>query len=281
MKIIESYEKTEKSGKIARYEKIEAFGGKLFIVKLDRHGNAAIKKDIAIVENILAKEEINHYDRMELLRVYNVAYHETGKIEEIWSFDSSATNCEFCAMMRAYAKAHPELKIVCGDCYDAAQEEYRFSALNRHTLNMVIMASVDFEIEELATLPCGDKGRVNSSGDSCNDTYAANMIKIVFAHPSTHFAIWSKNTITYIHAIDKYGKPGNVKMIQSSPFIDKAVKLAKYFDYVFTVYRDKEAVKNAIDNGACACNGKKCKDCGFACYYGLWKDGSNIAELLR
>ena len=39
MKIIETYTKTEKNGKLATYEKIEAFG-KLFIVKLDKNGKA-------------------------------------------------------------------------------------------------------------------------------------------------------------------------------------------------------------------------------------------------
>ena len=280
MKIIETYTKTEKNGKLAAYEKIEAFG-KLFIVKLDKNGKALIKNEIVRVEEILNKEEIKHYDRMELLRIYNVVYHETGKIEGIYSLDSSATNCGFCATMRKYAAEHPELNIVCGMCYDFAQEQYRFSALNRHTLNLVIMENVEFTIEELSTLPCGELARVNSSGDSSNDIYAANMIKFCFAHPFSKTAIWSKHTITYIHAIEKYGKPENVVMIQSSLFVDKAVKLAKYFDYVFTVYKDKEAVKKALDSGACECNGKKCRDCGYKCYYGLWSKGANIAELLR
>ena len=280
MIIIEKYSKEEKNGKIANYEKINAFG-KLFIVKLDKNGNALIKKEIAIVEGILAKEEITHFDRMELLRIYNIAYHESGKIEGIYSLDSSATNCDFCKAFREYAKAHPELNIVCGKCYDFAQEQYRYSALNRHTLNMVIMESVEFEIEELAALPCGELARVNSSGDSSNDVYASNMIKFAIAHPFSKVAIWSKHTITYIHACDKYGKPGNVTMIQSSPYVDKAVKLAKHFDYVFTVYMDKDKVKEALESGACECNGKKCKACGYKCYYGAWKRGANIAELLR
>lgn len=264
------------------FKTIEKFGC-IFKVEVPKNGKPAkIEKDIALVEAILAKgENMTAADRLQLLMVYNVAFHESGKIEDIYSLDSSATNCKFCAAMRKYAADHPELNIVCGKCYDFKQESYRFAALNRHTLNMVIMSSVEFTVDELRMLPIGELGRVNSSGDSTGAIYAANMIKICFAHPQTSFAIWAKNTAGYIQACDKYGKPENAVMIQSSPFIDKPVKLARYFDYTFTVYFDKAKVDAAIKAGACECNGKKCKDCGFKCYKKLWPQGANIAEFLR
>lgn len=280
MKIIDTFTTCSKSGNIKTFEKIDAFGYR-FIIEVPKSGIAKIKKDIAIVENILSLDEITHADRMHLLWIYNVAHHDSGKIEDVNSLDSSATNCGFCAKMREYAAAHPELKIVCGECYDYKQEQYRYSALNRHTLNLVIMESVEFTIEELSMLPAGELIRVNSSGDSSGNVYAANMIKYCIAHPTSHCAIWAKNAVSYIHACDKYGKPKNVVMIQSSPFVDREVKRAKYFDYVFTVYKDAEKVKAALANGACECNGKKCKNCDFKCYKKLWPVGSNIAELLR
>lgn len=279
MKIIERFEKVTASGKIKRFEKIIAFD-KLFIVELDKNGNAAIKKDIEIVENILSKDVITISDRYTLIRIYNVAYHESGKIEDIYSLDSSATNCDFCKAMRALAAKMPG-KIICESCYDIAQEKYRFAALNRHTLNMIIFSSVEFEIAELAALPCGLDIRINSSGDAPNKIYANNALKMGFAFPSSNVAIWTKNAPVYINACRKYGKPENVSLIKSSIYIDKPEKLPEFFDYVFTVYFDKEKVKQAIAAGACECNGKKCIDCGKKCYRKTWKSGANIAELLR
>ena len=285
MKIIDSWTTvSKKTGKTHYYNKVEAFNGKIFVIEKPENGGLAlIEKDILTVEEIFSKgiENLTSADRMMLLNIYNVAYHTDGKIEDIFSFDSSATNCEFCAKMREYAAKHPELGIVCGECYDYKQEKYRYGTLNRHTLNLVIMETVSFSVEELKFLSVFGLGRVNSSGDSSGNIYAENMIKLCFAHPLVDFAIWSKNTKTYIRACDIYGKPKNCIMIQSSPFINKVVKLAKYFDYTFTVFSDAEKIKEALANGACECNGKKCKACGFKCYKGLWPIGSDIAEFLR
>ena len=242
-----------------------------------------LEKDIDVVGPILEKatagNELTRAERLELLRIYNVSYHDSGKIEGVFSLDSTATNCAFCAIMRELAKINPDM--VCAHCYDHAQEAYRSGVLNRHTLNMLIMATVDFTVDELAFLTAGLYNRVNSSGDAPNDTYAANMIKYAIAHPASRVSIWTKNAMAYIHAVEKYGKPANVIMIYSSYCTDKPMPLPRHFDYVFTVYKDAAKVAAAIAAGACECNGKKCKDCGYKCYTGAWAKGSNIAELLR
>lgn len=236
--------------------------------------------DLETVSAILEKgNDITAADRFTLLRVYNIAYHESGKIEGVFSLDSTATNCTFCVKMREAAKNNPD--IICGYCYDFEQEKYKRQALNRHTLNMLIMSRVEFSIEELKTLPVYGIVRVNSSGDAANKIYAANMIKFAIAHPDCKIAIWSKNAPACVAACDEYGKPENVTLIQSSVFINRPGKLAKYFDHMFTVYNDAAAVNAAIAGGACECNGKKCRDCGYKCYLNGWEKGANIAELLR
>ena len=278
MKIENTFTKECKNGAIKTFLRVYAFD-KLFIVEVPKNGKAAIIKDIEIVENILNKPEISATDRFTLLRIYNVAFHESGKIEDIYSFDSSATNCEFCAKMRKLAEK--DNSVICNYCYDFSQEQYRFAALNRHTLNMVIMQSVEFEIAELATLPAGYVNRVNSSGDCANQTYANNMVKLAIAFPYSRIAVWTKAPGFYIAACRKYGKPESLVLIKSSVHIDKPDVLPEYFDYVFTVYFDKAKVEQAIASGACECNGKKCNECGKKCYFATWEKGSNICELLR
>jgi hypothetical protein len=260
------------------------YKGYTFACEITKSGKPGrLEKDLNTVIGIMDKgiENLTHTDKLALLNVYNVAYHESGKIEGIFSLDSSASNCTFCKQMREYADKHPEKKIVCKECYDAKQEKFKINALARHTLNLLIMETVDFSVDELATLSAYGLIRVNSSGDASNNQYACNMIKFAIAHSESNVTIWSKNTSAYRYACDTYGKPGNVTLIQSSLYIDKPCKLAKYFDYTFTVYMDENEIMKALAHGACECNGKKCKACGNKCYLKAWKKGSDIAELLR
>lgn len=242
-----------------------------------------IEKDALAVNAILAKgvDNLSHNDRLALLRIYNVAYHESGKIEGIFSCDSTAHNCAFCAKMREYAKTHADC--ICGYCYDWKQELYKIASLARHTLNMIIMSTVEFTVEELATLPGSGDIRINSSGDAPNIIYAENMIKYAFAHSFANVAIWSKNAFAYINACKKHGKPENVTLIYSSPFLNKIVPLPVFFDLLFVVFTSEEEIKKAIESGAGECNGKKCKDCGNRCYNKAWINDNVkvIAEIVR
>ena len=216
-------------------------------------------RDFETVRAILDKETIGAVDRMQLLTIYKSAYHDGGKIEGITSFDSTATNCAFCQSMRAAAANNPAH--ICRYCYDYAQEHSFRGAniVNRHSLNMLIMQSVDFTVDELKLISASYINRVNSSGDTPNETYARNMLRIAYAYPIFKFAYWSKNIAAVIAACDQLGKPENMTLVQSSPIIGKPVKLAKYFDIVFTVYATKDDINAALAAGAKECNGKKCK----------------------
>lgn len=237
------------------------------------------ERDEQTVNAILEKDTLTHYDRIQLLAVYQTSYHDSGKIEGITSCDSSCHGCTFCTQMRKAAENDPS--IICGMCYDAKQEDYRTNVLNRHRLNLRIMSSVLFEVDELAILPTTDKTRINSSGDIENVTHARNMIRFAYAHPYSKVTIWAKNYDAVRKAFDTEGKPANMLYIASSYRIDNPVARPAYADYTFTVYSTPEAVQKAIKRGAGECNGKKCRDCGYKCYTGLWTEGQDIAELLR
>ena len=240
-------------------------------------------KDLATVMEIFDKgiENLTHTDRVALLRVYRPAWHDGGKIEGITSYDSSATACAFCQKCRHAAEGNPEH--ICGACYDYAQE-HSFKGVNvrnRHSLNMLIMQTVEFTREELELLECSKIDRINSSGDTPNVIYAVNMLNIAWVNQNAHFAYWAKNVVAVQKAVEKVGKPQNMTLVQSSCRLNKAVKLAKYFDLVFTVYTNKDAVAEAVANGSGECNGKKCRECGYKCYLNGWQNGQNVAEYLR
>lgn len=239
------------------------------------------EKDSARVHKLLdlqKERELTAAERAELLQIYRMAYHDSGKIEGCWSADASAHGCEFCEKMRHAAELQQD--IICGKCYDYKQECYRTNVRNRHELNLLIMKSVLFTVDELRALPSGELLRINSSGDIDNVTQARNMIRLAIAHAFSHVGFWSKNDVIMTKAFDMEGKPANVVYVQSSPRINHRVNRGKYADYTFTVY-DAEHIADAIASGSMECNGKKCKDCGYCCYYGAWPAGADIAELLR
>ena len=237
------------------------------------------ERDFIRVNELLEKETLTHFERIELLAIYQTSYHDSGKIEGITSCDSSCHGCTFCAKMREAAKSDPS--IICGMCYDAKQEDYRTTVLNRHSLNLRIMSSVLFTVEELAILPTTAITRINSSGDIENTIHAQNMIRFAKAHPYSKVTIWAKNYSAVAEAFDIEGKPENMLYIASSYRIDKPIALPKWADNTFTVYSTKEKVAEAIANGSGECNGKKCRECGYKCYLNGWEYGQDIAELLR
>lgn len=171
--------------------------------------------------------------------------------------------------------------VICGYCYDDAQESRWKNVENRHGLNMRILSAIDFTLEELATLPITAICRFNSSGDVPNETYARNCIKIAMSHPYAKTALWAKNVPDCEKAFDELGKPANMIFVQSSLLIGIPCKRSKYADYTFTVYPDEQTTQAAINSGARECNGKKCRECGYKCYMGTWEKGTDIAELLR
>ena len=239
------------------------------------------ERDLAIVNSILDKDpyEVTHDEALTLIGILQVSYHDSGKIEGIFSIDSSAHGCHFCEKMRKASEEDPS--IICGKCYDYKQECYRANVLQRHQLNLRILSSVLFADDEIATLPAGQIVRINSSGDIENLTHARNIIRYAKTHAYTHVAVWSKNFAVMKQAFQIEGKPKNLTYIASSYRIDEQMCLPAYADYMFTVYSDEAKLHAALDSGACECNGKKCKDCGFKCYLHTWAQWTNIAELLR
>ena len=221
---------------------------------------------------------LNKLERITLVDILQVSYHDSGKIEGLNSIDSCASYCSFCQMMQKAAEGNPNH--ICGHCYARRGMLTITSVKNRHELNMLILANVNFEIDDFIALTAG-MTRFNCDGDFDGVIHAGNAIKIAIANEGVRFALWSKNYKAVQEAKKLYGSPKNLISIASSPIIDQQIPLPEGFDYTFTVYSTKEKVEEAIKNGSMPCNGRKCRSDGYACYVGKWPKGSNIAELLR
>lgn len=240
---------------------------------------AKIEQDSKIIDSIISKPIITETDKIIALQILQANYHDSGKIEGCISCDSSAHGCTFCSTMREKGKDNPLL--ICNYCYDIEQENRWKNVKERHMLNLKILSNIEFSVELFKTHPMIGILRENSSGDIENVTHAKNLVYIAYANTSSHVGLWSKNVKAVDSAFDQLGKPDNMVFVQSSPIIGIPAKRSKYADYLFTVYATEEDLQLALKNGAMECNGKKCKECGYKCYFKTWPIGSNIAELLR
>lgn len=225
----------------------------------------------------------------ELLALVNVAYHDGGKIDGIYSVDGSVT-CEFCARMRAAAKHEP--LIICGGCY-AAKDAYKEMSWRQHKLNARILSFKLYTVEQLKTfnLPDGEDIRINEDGDITNVIHARNVLRMFTVFVLCSFGFWAKNSPDVEKALhaegvhtraEKLRKYPNVRFVQSSILIGFPARPVWYADAIFTVYPDETTTAAAIADGAWPCNGRKCNDCGRHCYRpeNNAADVENIAELL-
>ena len=241
-------------------------------------------RDLAEITTIIERGTFTSAERARLLSLYNVSVHNSGKIKGISSFDGSAVHCNFCKAMRKAAEN--DSTMICGDCYIMELDKLRANMSPRHWLNQLIMSKTLYTIKELATLYIPTKLiRVHADGDFENSTEARNMLRLAKAHKGNRVAIWFKNKAAMKEAIATEGKPRNVIIIYSACRLNENPKNVfeemPFVDYTFTVYVDKASTQAAIASGANECNGRHCDECGYKCYMGTWRKGSNIAEYLR
>lgn len=234
-------------------------------------------------------ENLSPAERLELLQLVNIAYHESGKIEGAASIDSTAY-CDFCEKMRGAAECNP--LIICGMCY-AYAESWKEAARRRHQLNARILSSVLFTRAELSTIGIPSKVcRINEDGDIVNATHARNVLRIIATHKGVYFGFWYKNAAAVAAGLAAEGiktttdKPRNACFVQSSILIGFPAVPQWFTDVVFTVYPDKETTLQAIASGAHECNGRKCDTCGWNCYHAKKArraagEVQHVAEYLR
>ena len=237
-------------------------------------------------------ESVSYEEARTLLSLLKIAYHDSGKIEEIASIDGTSA-CEFCAKMRAAADDNN--LIICGGCY-AYADKWKEAAWRRHQLNARILSFVVYPKELLEKLAIPSiLCRINEDGDVSNVTHARNILRIMEAFKFfTSFGFWYKNVSAVAEALKAEGVTNNAekrrkyrrtRFVQSSVLIGFPAVPAWFSDVVFTVYPDKETTEKAIVEGAWECNGRKCKDCGFNCYDSERNtyDGNvqHVAEVLR
>ena len=218
----------------------------------------------------MKRNEIISIKSFEKATGIHFTLNHTGKMEGMQSLSTSCV-CNPACMARM-----KDDKSICSHCFAAAMHN-RYSALAiRMEQNTRILSSKLFQHEELPLINAAFF-RFESFGDLGSVTQARNYLRICKRNPWTRFALWTKNPGYLAQAIKLEGKPDNLNVILSSPYMNTTVDASR-FDFVdktFTVWA-KDAIK--AQNVAINCGSKKCMDC-LICY--TKNDVREVNEILK
>ena len=183
----------------------------------------------------------------------------SGKMRGIPSVSTSCLVNPFCLARMKNKEA------ICARCFAESQQK-KYKASREHAIaNYHLLNDEILPLEVLPLFGNVRKVRIESFGDLGSVIHAVNYLNMIIKNPAIGFTWWTKNHNFVIQAIEKYFggvKPKNLILVASSLKVNKAAKLPKYFDKVFTVYDDEFITENGIDIN---CGSRFCMGC-MRCY---------------
>lgn len=196
--------------------------------------------------------------------------HLSGKMDKVRAISSYAgqnSSCE--AMMK-------NKNTVCSHCYAYKQVESGVYPNQRVCLERNGNALSTTLLNIVPNLSKQEIFRFESHGDVINVNHARNFIRIATANPTVKFAAFTKRFDIWNDAINKEGKPANLKVVYSSPMVNKPLDIRDKYPFVDTIFTVYEKGVEAPDQIPCQCGPGSCNRCR-QCYT---KSGM-VAEVLR
>lgn len=189
-----------------------------------------------------------------------VSDNMSGKMAGIPSISTSVLENPICQKRREQKDS------ICAGCF-AQNTVTRYTSLAKNLKsNLELLTSEILPenvlprfIPELASIV-----RFESFGDLASVKQAINYLNIAKVNPDVRFALWTKNIGFLAKAVETVGKPENIRIIYSSPIVNKAIDIENtkrafpYVDAVFTVYDKKYIAENNTDIN---CGSKSCITC--------------------
>jgi len=190
---------------------------------------------------------------------FGITDRMTGKMEGMWSLNTSPSTNPFCLEMRK----NPHY--ICKSCYTKGSEGRWAGTREAWAHNGAVLASRRLTNSEIPLLSARKSApiifRFQAHGDLMNTTHYRNLIKIAKLNPDTMFAIWTKN----LNVVWKVGIPklDNMIHIYSTPLLDQLrPTLPTGFDKVFSVFTRPYVAENDVDIN---CGARECFTCRL-CY---------------
>lgn len=194
----------------------------------------------------------------------HITTNHSGKMNGMISLSTSCLHNKFCM---AYAK---DPNKICSKCY-ACKQLKRYTNMDKALIkNAEILMNEVLPMEKLPFLNCA-YFRFEAFGDLGSEEQVVNYFNICEVNPHCNFALWTKNPFIIKNAIlnNRIGKPMNLNIVYSSPYINKTITLDElwgkgytFIDKVFSVY-DKETIES--ENITINCGAKSCIGCRL-CY---------------
>lgn len=196
--------------------------------------------------------------------------HLSGKMDKVRALSTYAGQNSSCKAMMQNDKT------VCSHCYAYKQVESGVYPNQRTCLERNGNALSSALLDIVPNLSKQEIFRFESHGDVINDIHARNYIRIAKANPTVKFAAWTKRPPIWECAIKEEGKPSNLKLVFSSPMVNKKLDVRTLFPFIDTIFTVYEKGVEAPHQIPCQCSKGSCNRCRF-CYT---KSGM-VAETLR
>lgn len=191
-----------------------------------------------------------------------ISDYMSGKMAGFPSISTNNLDNEICKARRNMSG------MVCNKCF-AAGTASRYSDLSKNLSHNTEVLKDVLPLDVLPVFGNVRYVRFESFGDLFCVNQIINYFNICRVNPDVRFTLWTKNP-GFIAAAIRAGheKPENMKIIVSSPYIDKALDLEKvkrvfpFTDVVFTVYAPATIEKENININ---CGARDCMSCAN-CY---------------
>jgi len=200
--------------------------------------------------DLLQTVDVKSYD--ELTEIFKLHVSRlTGKMRDMRSIDTNPISNPFCRHM---CSSEQPRSVICRNCYAIRSLiSGRANCILPYECNSILLSNFNLPDECLPTkrdLGITRSGKVravrfNSYGELINERHVRNLFNICDLHPTVPFTLFFKNKAPLSRAIQKYGKPDNLIIIQSNIFLndpdterllDGPERVPDYVDKIFSVY---------------------------------------------
>lgn len=186
---------------------------------------------------------------------YGITDKMTGKMEGMWSLNTSPSTNPFCQKMQDVSTN------ICYNCYSQDSETRWKNAKAAWAHNGAVLSSrllKDPEVLDLSTHKSApDIFRFQAHGDLINAKHYKNLIKIAEANPKVMFALFTKH-LAVVNKVGVYNLR-NLIHIYSTPQLNRHKPIKpKGFDKVFSVYT---RVYTSVRKIKINCGAKECITC--------------------
>lgn len=200
-------------------------------------------------------------------QTFGITNEMSGKMEGMYSLNTSANINPFCLKMRECAG------VICKSCYTKGKEKMHTACHTAWVNNYHVLSENVLKDRELPIIN-QQVFRFDAHGELVNRIHYKNLIKIAEANPRTMFALWTKH-LAVINAGGLIRLDNLINVFSVYNLNETKPKRPKGFDKVFAVYSRPFIREHADIKINCA---KSCNDCRL-CYEK--NDVPRVNELIK